>query len=232
MRIPEVYRKNSPIIIAYLVFLTVGTTLVLLYNKRDICLYINGLNNPFFDFFFKYLTEFGAFLLIAPIILLQLFIRFRFALITAVSAVVGSIITQVLKRLVYYDSPRPIALFGEHGNLHLVDGVHLHTSHSFPSGHTTGAFALFVALALINRRPYMKIVFLIIAILVAYSRMYLSQHFLLDVVVGSAVGTFSAFVCFFWFNNRYYSKMRGLDKSLLRYRKNVIRSGSGVDGLV
>lgn len=41
----------------------------------------------------------------------------------------------------------------------MVDGVHLHSAHSFPSGHATGAFAVFMVLALIVKNPFWKVFF-------------------------------------------------------------------------
>jgi membrane-associated phospholipid phosphatase len=214
MKIVEVLRKNRLLIAVYFLFLIIGTLVLFVYKKMEINLFINQMNTPFFDIFFKYITELGAFIVIAPIILFQIFIRFRFALILSASAIIATVVAQILKRLVWYNSPRPILLFEKVHPLHFVDGVHVHSMHSFPSGHTTGAFALFVALALLNKHSYLKILFIILAILVAYSRIYLSQHFLVDVVVGSAVGTLSAFICYFWFNNRFFSEKSGLDRSL------------------
>ena len=42
---------------------------------------------------------------------------------------------------------------------------------------------------------------LLLAILVGFSRIYLGQHFLLDVVVGAFVGTISGLVCVYFLQN-------------------------------
>ena len=62
-------------------------------------------------------------------------------------------------------------------------------SSSFPSGHTSGAFALAVILA--RRWKRMTFAFFAVAATVAFSRIYLEHHYLSDVVVGMVVG----FVC-------------------------------------
>ena len=49
------------------------------------------------------------------------------------------------------------------------------------------------------------------AIIVAYSRMYLSQHFLIDVTVGSFIGSIAAVLAFWWIS--HYRKA-WLEKSL------------------
>jgi membrane-associated phospholipid phosphatase len=210
------FLKNHRLfIISYLLILVFSIVILLLYKKTDIHLFINGFNCGFFDFVFRYMTEFGAFVLIAPIILFQALIKYRFALITLTSTVFGSLMTQFFKRFVMDFSPRPIDVFKGVYDLHLVENVKIYSSHSFPSGHTTGAFALFFALGLISKRPVYQFLFLMIAVLVGYSRLYLSQHFLIDVVAGSMIGTFSAFVCYFWLTNKKNTAISWMDKSIL-----------------
>jgi undecaprenyl-diphosphatase len=59
-------------------------------------------------------------------------------------------------------------------------------SSSFPSNHAANAFALATLFAI--RHPRMAWVFLAAAFLVAYSKIYLSDHHLLDVVAGALLG--------------------------------------------
>jgi membrane-associated phospholipid phosphatase len=172
------------------------------------------LNNRFFDGFFRVVTAFGAFPLIAAIAVITLFIRFRIALTILASSLFAVVFTQLGKRVIWPDSPRPKVLFEGLDSFHYVDGVHLHSAHSFPSGHTSGAFALFIVLALFARKPWLKLLFLLAGMLVAYSRMYLSQHFLVDVTAGSFIGVTSALLAYWWMNAPAYKGKRGLDKRL------------------
>jgi len=220
MNLKDILKTHFVFILTYIFILIVCIIFLILYTKVEIHWFLNRYNSPFWDVFFKYITEFGAFVLIAPIIIYLAFIRFRYAIIATASTLLSTLITQILKRVVWYDSPRPKVVFKDLNDLHLVENVHLHSNHSFPSGHTTGAFALFVVLALIHKRPFYQLTFLMTAILVGYSRIYLSQHFLIDVVVGSMVGTFSAFFCYLWFNNSISGKKTFMDKSILSFRKS------------
>ncbi|MDD4921977.1 MAG: phosphatase PAP2 family protein [Bacteroidales bacterium] len=221
MKFKQFLKSYFAFIIPYSLFLIVGIVLLLLYSKVDIHLYINKINSPVLDDVFKYATEFGAFVLIAPIIMIMALFKYRFALMAIAASVLASIFVQILKRVVWTDSPRPKVVFQDLYELHYVENVHLHSSHSFPSGHTAGAFALFIVLALINKRPVFQFLFLMMAVLVGYSRMYLSQHFLIDVVVGSLVGTVSAFACYFWLNNAKLREKNGLDQSILTSLKSL-----------
>ena len=65
--------------------------------------------------------------------------------------------------------------------------VKLPTDGSFPSGHTSVAFACAVMLALTV--PRLAIPVLVLAAAIGYSRLYLGVHYPLDVLAGAAVGT-------------------------------------------
>jgi membrane-associated phospholipid phosphatase len=83
--------------------------------------------------------------------------------------------------------------------LHLVEGVKLHSLQSFPSGHTATAFNLFLMMALMVKNNLLKFIFFTMAILVAYSRVYISQHFLVDITVGSVIGISLIVIIWLWF---------------------------------
>jgi membrane-associated phospholipid phosphatase len=204
-------KKHRFLLITYFQFLVLGILFLSFHNNLEITLFINRLNSPYLDFFFKYWTLFGSFALIGPIILIECFIKYRYALILAVSSLMGFLLVQIAKHFIWYDAPRPKVFLDGLVDIHYVAGEHLNTAHSFPSGHTTGAFALFIALALINKRPVWQMMFLITALLVGYSRLYLCQHFAVDVLVGSVLGTVSAVLSYQFFINR---PMKGFDRSL------------------
>lgn len=65
------------------------------------------------------------------------------------------------------------------------------TSYSFPSGHTQGAFALWGSLATSVKNAWLKVGFIMLAVAVGFSRMYLGVHTPADVVVGA----FSTILC-------------------------------------
>lgn len=57
---------------------------------------------------------------------------------------------------------------------------------SFPSGHATLSFSAATVLSYFEKRR--KIFFYSIAVLIAFSRIYLGYHFFFDVVIGSLIG--------------------------------------------
>lgn len=62
---------------------------------------------------------------------------------------------------------------------------------SFPSGHATLAFAYASTLTWIYGR---RRVFYSLALVIAFSRLYLGQHYPLDLAAGAALGLFSAYL--------------------------------------
>ena len=96
--------------------------------------------------------------------------------------------------MIWPEAPRPVAALGIEV-LQIVEGVSLHSWKSFPSGHTATAFSLLFALAIpYSRRIQVSIG--LIALLVGYSRIYLNQHFGLDVAVGATIGIVSGYLAY------------------------------------
>lgn len=71
---------------------------------------------------------------------------------------------------------------------------------SLPSGHGTTAFATAVAIAALF--PRLRIPMLVLAVLVAISRVALSAHYPSDVIAGGCLGAFGAVVVRNWFATR------------------------------
>ena len=67
---------------------------------------------------------------------------------------------------------------------------------SFPSGHTSSAFAIATSLSLSYPKWYIIVPSFVWASVVGYSRMYLGVHYPSDVLAGAIVGAGSAWLCF------------------------------------
>lgn len=67
---------------------------------------------------------------------------------------------------------------------------------SWPSGHTTTAFAFAVAVVILY--PRTKYVLLPLAAMKGFSRMVLGAHYLADVIMGVTVGTIGAILVYRW----------------------------------
>jgi membrane-associated phospholipid phosphatase len=187
----ETLKNNQIFFIPYLILLLISAGVFLSVNKADIHIYINQFHTAFFDVFFALLTYLGDgwFIIFPAVILLFFSLRHFVFLITAYFST--GLITQILKRIFFGDTLRP-SRFLEDAELYLIEGVDMLSGRSFPSGHATSAFVLFLCLALIINNRITKLACLILACLVAYSRVYLSQHFLIDITFGSLIGSTGA----------------------------------------
>ena len=190
---------------------------LVLIGNADFSIWINQYHFPFLDIFFKYITYLGDGLAALLVLILLLVIRLDYGLISAIGFTLSALTTQTLKRFVFGEVPRPFLVFKERidiGQWHLIDGVEMHQFYSFPSGHTTSIFSICILLSLIINQKKYNYVFFMIALLVGFSRIYLSQHFLMDVFVGSLVGSMITIFTFLFLRYR----LKGFKKySILRF---------------
>lgn len=146
-------------------------------------------SNPLLDDFFPFITNFKntAVYLIALLIVWVVFKK-KFALKAILGAVIAVgaadlIADRLIKPLVHRDRP-------EFALQHVTVRVPHQGSPSFPSSHSTNAFAAATFLGLLV--PKQRFKFWITAWLIAYSRVYCGVHFPLDVLGGAFLGLCSA----------------------------------------
>jgi len=193
-------RKYWAFFTPYLLFALTFSVLVLCNSKADLHWWMTSFNSSSADVFFRYYTYVGdwvPYLVIAALF----FYRYRIAFFVLLSQLVSGLVSIIIKQT--WNEPRPILYFKQHFpsvQLHQVAGEHLHSMHSFPSGHTITAFAFFLALAFYVKKPSIHFLYFVLALLVGYSRIYLSQHFEIDVLVGSFVGVSMTVFCKFYFD--------------------------------
>ncbi len=196
-----------PAAACYLVFLGLSLYGSLTLDHGDFVLWLNARHSTLGDLFFPWITHLGDGIFLALIALLLVFFRSRHGWILALAGVIQAIIALAFKHLIYPDAPRPRRFFKtqEDVMLNFVEGVNVHGSHSFPSGHAMTAFMLAVFLIYFFRQTSVGIIIILLAILAGISRIYILQHFLIDVWVGSLWGVGIGLVMLWWFRH-YLSK--------------------------
>jgi len=195
-------RKYSAFYIPYLVFVLTLVVLIVCNEKANLHLWIISFNSPFADVFFRYFTFVGDWIPYATVAGL-LFYKYRMAIFVLVSQLATGLVSIIIKQT--WNEPRPVLYFKEHFpniQLHQIAGEHMHSSHSFPSGHTITAFSFFLALSFFTKRPSLHFLYFISALLVGYSRVYLSQHFAIDVLAGSFIGVSVTMLCKYYFDKK------------------------------
>jgi len=192
----SIIRQLRFFLLTTLLLSLVALIILTLTDKSDFHITINEFHSPFADVFFFFITYIGdgTFVAIAGIVISLLLLRkygWTPLWFGALVLILSGGLAQVFKRFVFEDALRP-SLYIDNAALYFAEGVEVHGHHSFPSGHTTAGFAFFAfaSLFLARKRPFLQVSFAIIAGLIGYSRMYLSQHFLEDVLAGMILGTF------------------------------------------
>jgi membrane-associated phospholipid phosphatase len=184
----KIFTSSPEFYILYLLFFMVSASLLFVYGKANIEIWCNSHNSIFLDKFFAVYTNIGDGLFAGILGFALLFYKTGYGIMIGASNILAGIIAQLLKHQVFDHVVRPKVYFKGIYDLHFVEGVKVWSSNSMPSGHSATAFAVFLCLAIFVRNSFLRIVFFILAVLVGYSRIYLSQHFLSDVVVGSLIG--------------------------------------------
>ena len=193
-------QKNKSVISVYLLCVVCLLVVLAISDKTTIHLTINRYHSRFADWFFKIATNLGDGIFVVAISLtIALFWKIKHGLYSLSVYLFSGIFVQIMKRLVWPSAVRPISFF-EEGSLHLVEGIKMHHYHSFPSGHSASAFGLFFALIFIVNKSWQKWLFFMLSVVTGYSRLYLSQHFLEDVIIGSFIGVTSALFMLSLFN--------------------------------
>lgn len=197
----------------YLVFFMGLLTLVILFDKADLHLLLTRDYVAAFDsigivlnnHFFKEITHVGAFV---PFVVAAglLFYRVGDALFLLLSEAATALVVFPLKYIIA--APRPSLFFATYFpevSLHQVPGVTLYQMLSFPSGHTATVFCFMLSLTLIcKKRPFYALPFFILAVLTGYSRIYLSQHFAVDVLAGSFIGVVMTLLVYFFYQRQSF----------------------------
>lgn len=175
-------KENNTFTIGLILTFALGVCLVVasfIIGRNDFFLLLNNDLGAAADFFFKCWTNLGDGILWVPVaVLFFLYRRKKIPLLIA-AVLFSTIITQVTKIYIVAAEPRPTAAITGY-EIHTVPGVELHTAYSFPSGHTATAFTIFLLGCLLIKNRWVLPAGFMYALLVAYSRVYLAQHFPLD----------------------------------------------------
>jgi membrane-associated phospholipid phosphatase len=210
----EVFRRIKWLIIPYLLILCICLIIKLAWPRETIYFTVNGINNPIGDFLAPFVTDLGnGWTAIALSIILLLF-SYRKAFILATAYAVTSITAQIIKYI--FAAPRPKLYFKDQlTHIHFVKGVDILSANSFPSGHTVTAFSAAVVFTYWSKNKVWGLIFLLIAVMVGYSRMYLSEHFFEDVIAGSIIGVFLTVTWLYWLDNKAFIQRTKWQRGLL-----------------
>lgn len=174
-------------IIAFTLYLFLAFIYCSLNSKTTCFIELNGTHTALLNTFFTWYTMLGD-----GIVALVLFVAFLLRRqylqgVHVLAAFLASgIVAQLIKQFTHM--PRPKVFLHPDQYNQFIEGVTRGGWSSFPSGHTATAFAVATILALYSSNRWVSLIYLLLAIGVGYSRIYLGSHFLEDVLAGSIIG--------------------------------------------
>lgn len=114
------------------------------------------------------------------------------------SLLINTAITQAMKYTIKRNRP-----YQDYPTIIFPDNIE--NDASFPSGHTSTAFALATSMSIQYKKWYVVVPAYAWATSVGYSRMYLGEHYPTDVLAGAAIGIGSAYLSE-WLNKKLFKK--------------------------
>jgi len=218
----QLFKQNKEFLVPYFVVFIPISVCLLIFPKADIHIFFNKFHTNFLDFLIPNLTNLGDGFVYFGFIFILLFVKYRYSLASLISLLISMPLMYILKQIIFNNLSRPRTFFNEiylgSYKLYLVPGTNPEMMDSFPSGHTTTAFAMFFILSAIIKNKILKFIFFILAISVGYTRIYMSNHFLVDVAGGSFLGLSASFLAVH-FSNKL--KKQWIEKSIIIQIKKV-----------
>lgn len=193
----NVLKQSAKYWVVISLILMVALVFLITQTKADGFLWLTRFHAKPLDCFFTIYTYFGDGIFILGLVVILFFTRNKIlALAALLSYCISGIFAQILKNT--FPMPRPYVYFRDIGRqVYSIPNVTLTASHaSFPSGHTASAFALLTTLILLFPKNKWNTIYILLTLLVGYSRMYLSNHFLFDVFSGSIIGIISGMIAY------------------------------------
>jgi membrane-associated phospholipid phosphatase len=216
-RITDVLHQIRLFFVPYLIVLICCLIIKLTFTREEIYFSVNARHDLWADIFFTYATDLGAWMMVTTLSVIFLMFSYRKTLLLVSSFAFTGILVQIAKNI--FHAPRPKVYFAsELSKIYFVKGIHINTTNSFPSGHTVTAFTAAVILTYLAVNKRMGFIYLLLAMGVGYSRMYLSQHFFEDVTAGSIIGTIGTVIWITWLDGRPFMRSEKWNRGLLGRR--------------
>lgn len=184
----------------FLLWCILGGLLLCYFDSTTLFVFINTHHSIWVDSIMETMSLLGEGLYIALIGLCFLYFKPFRNIYFFIGAILCTLLPSLLTQLLKYQfiAPRPMSVYAGASWVHHLEHWALLHNNSFPSGHTTGAFSFMCFLACMLPSPYRiwGLLFFLLALSTAYSRVYLAAHFFVDVYVGSIIGVvFSYLIC-------------------------------------
>jgi undecaprenyl-diphosphatase len=151
--------------------------------EKELIHFLSRRRVRFLTAFMKLMTRIGDGQVWALVILILFFVNIYAGFALLFGSIIQIVLQQIIKNL--FSRQRP---YVSHEEISIV--INPPDRFSFPSGHTAGAFVLVFFFWYFY--PFLFVPMLVLATLIAFSRMYLGLHYPTDVMAGVILGYISA----------------------------------------
>ena len=159
-------------------------TMSLVWGKNEAFLYLNTNLGLVADKVFEYSSYLAEGWIWIPYFIVLVGLYKKDKAFILMNFLISTLLIQFAKNFIFTTAMRPMASGLDATQIHTVPGVEIHTFNSFPSGHTATAFTLFLLTTYLFPNKYALSIGIVYAIVCGYSRVYLAQHFPLDLAGG------------------------------------------------
>lgn len=154
--------------------------------------FLQTIHTPLLDkimILFTHLGDQGFIWVCLTLVLLLIPKTRKIGVILLISLILDTLVCNVFLKNIFM-RPRPCTI---NPNISLL--IPKPQDYSFPSGHTAASFTIVSVLCLLKQRK-LFIISVIVACLIAFSRMYLYVHFPSDIIGGIFVGILCGFISY------------------------------------
>jgi membrane-associated phospholipid phosphatase len=184
----------------------------IMIGKNNFFLLLNTNLGSTGDIIFKYATYIGDGVVWAVFAICILIFNKKKLPLTLAAIIISTLIAHYIKGHLIPANSRPISAMPQFLNfIHTISGVEISYGGSFPSGHTTQAFSMYLLFCILINKQWIVWVGFFLALLVGYSRVYQAQHFPIDIAGGIMVGLVSAWLSLLlqqWVEKKFYKKQK------------------------
>jgi len=170
---------------------------------RQVVLFFQIHRNPILDIVFTAFTQLGSMIAVL-LIIISLFMlkkhRKGWIIPLWLSLAFAAALSYIIKYAVMRQRPEAIG----------IAAVIAVTGYSFPSAHSATAFSALPVMDNVFKK--LVYVWIAIAVLIAFSRLYLGVHYLSDIIFGAMIGFCSGLLFIELKNRKWFKKINILDR--------------------
>lgn len=191
-------KELRPFLGSWMIYAIALMALLLGMGYYDSFLFLNAFRSSFLDAFMPHFTHIGEGVTVAMLFAFLIFNKDRALVNTLlVALVVLGLLLWSLKQFVFIGWNRPPKIFENLADIYFIS-LGGEKYKSFPSGHSSAVWMMmsFIAFYVRDKKYVLQLLAALLAIAVAYSRVYIGVHFPGDILAGSFIGIGLALLSF------------------------------------